>query len=138
MVTKKIKSKSDESDELKGAFALYRGIHFHKNWNQEDYNAQLERKLVGEPTFSAAAREIAGRTKQDGSDVSKAGLEAAAKLVREKVEATKDPTSVKQWWGDKQQNFDNLFFAMIQDYVNRYSKFEEELKKAKNGQYKDL
>lgn len=27
---------------------------------------------------------------------------------------------------------------MIQDYVNRYSQFEEELKKAKNGQYKDL
>lgn len=132
------KRKFDEIDGIKGAFALYRGIHFKKNWNQEDYNAQLEKKLVGEPTFSAAAREIAGSKKPDGSDVSKADLEASAQLVREKVEATKDAKSVKQWWGKKQQVFDNLFLAMIQDYVNRYDAFEKELQKAENGQYKNL
>ncbi|WP_445628097.1 eCIS core domain-containing protein [Nostoc sp. DSM 114167] len=132
------KRKLDETDEPKGAFALYRGIHFKKNWNQEDYNTQLEKKLVGEPTFSAAAREIAGSKKPDGSDVSKSDLETAAQLVREKVEKTKDPKSVKQWWSNKQQQFDNLFLAMIQDYVNRYDAFEKELQKAENGQYKNL
>lgn len=132
------KRKLDETDEPKGAFALYRGIHFNKNWNQEDYNAQLEKKLVGEPTFSAAAREIAGSKKPDGSDVSKSELETAAQLVREKVETTKDANSIRQWWGDKKHIFDNLFLAMIQDYVNRQKIFEAELKKAEKGQYKDL
>ncbi|WP_292732157.1 DUF4157 domain-containing protein [Nostoc sp. JL31] len=132
------KRKLDETDEPKGAFALYRGIHFNKNWNQEDYNAQLEKKLVGEPTFSAAAREIAGSKKPDGSDVSKSELEIAAQLVREKVETTKDANSIRQWWGDKKHIFDNLFLAMIQDYVNRQKIFEAELKKAEKGQYKDL
>jgi hypothetical protein len=132
------KRKLEETDEPEGAFALYRGIHFKKNWNQEDYDAQLKRNLVGQPTFSAAAREITGSTKQDGSDVSKADLEAAAELVREKVEATKDANSVRQWWGNKNQEFDSLFFAMIQDYVNRYDAFEKELQKAENGQYKNL
>jgi hypothetical protein len=127
-----------KEDEVKGAFALYRGIHFKKNWNKEDCDAQLERNLVGEPTFSAAAREIAGSKKPDGSDVSKADLEAAAKLVREKVELTKDPKSVRQWWNKKQQIFDSLFLAMIQDYVNRYDEFEAELKKAQTGQYSSL
>ncbi|MEH2281901.1 MAG: DUF4157 domain-containing protein [Nostoc sp.] len=132
------KRKLNETDEPKGAFALYRGIHFNKNWNQEDYNAQLEKKLVGEPTFSAAAREIAGSKKPDGSDVSKSELETAAQLVREKVETTKDANSIRQWWGDKKHIFDNLFLAMIQDYVNRQKIFEAELKKAEKGQYKDL
>ncbi|PHM08982.1 phage tail protein [Nostoc sp. 'Peltigera malacea cyanobiont' DB3992] len=132
------KRKLDETDEPKGAFALYRGIHFKKNWNQEDYNAQLEKKLVGEPTFSAAAREIAGSKKPDGSDVSKSELETAAQLVREKVETTKDANSIRQWWGDKKHIFDNFFLAMIQDYVNRQKIFEAELKKAEKGQYKDL
>src|SRR5919202_2269428 len=127
-----------KEDEVKGAFALYRGIHFKKNWNKEDYDAQLERNLVGEPTFSAAAREIADSQKPDGSDVSKADLEAAAKLVREKVELTKDPKSVRQWWNKKQQIFDSLFLAMLQDYLNRYGQFEAELKKAQNGQYNSL
>jgi hypothetical protein len=127
-----------KEDEVKGAFALYRGIHFKNNWNKEDYEAQLKINLVGEPTFSAAAREIAGSKKPDGSDVSKADLETAAELVREKVEKTKDTNSVRQWWGKKTQAFDSLFLAMIQDYVNRYSKFEEELQKAERGQYSGL
>jgi hypothetical protein len=135
VITDKI---SGAKDEAKGAFALYRGIHFKTNWNKEDYDTQLEKKLVGEPTFSGATLEIAGSKKPDGSDVSQADKEAAAKLVREKVESTKDPRSVKQWWNKKQQVFDNLFLAMLQDYVNRYTAFEAELQKANNGQYSSL
>ncbi|HAA33328.1 MAG TPA: hypothetical protein DCE56_43425, partial [Cyanobacteria bacterium UBA8553] len=93
---------------------------------------------MGKPTFSAAARELAGSKQPDGSDVSETDLENAARIVREKVKLTKDAKSVRQWWGDKEKIFDSLFEAMLQDYVNRYDAFCAELQNLQSGKYKDL
>jgi hypothetical protein len=114
--------------EAVGVLPAYRGIHFKKTWDETAYNRALEANLVGQPTFSAAAREIAKSNTPDGSDVPRADLEIAAVYVRDEIERTKNPASVKKWWGGKTQIFDSLYLAMLQDFVNRKEDFEKELK----------
>jgi hypothetical protein len=111
----------------RGALAAYRGIHFKKTLNETEYDRQLKENLVGQPTFSAAAREIAGKTAPDGKEPSRADLVEAAEIVQEEVKRTKNPASVKQWWSKKQQTFDSFFMAMLQRYVNTYNAFDKEL-----------
>ncbi|MGC9506092.1 eCIS core domain-containing protein [Baaleninema sp.] len=136
--TKKGEKKEEGEEEVQGAFALYRGIHFNKNLSEEDYKSQLKRDLVNTPTFSTAAKKISGSQKPDGSDVSQSDLQNAAELVTREVDKTQNPRSVKKWWGKKDQEFKSLFYAMLQDYVNRYDRFREELRKAQSGQYSGL
>jgi hypothetical protein len=138
MTEKTNKEVATGNESIKGSLALYRGIHFRTTWSQADYDRQLRKSLIGQPTFSAAAREIAGSKTPDGSDVSPADLEKAARIVQEQVAATKNPESVRQWWNKKQQTFDNLFLAMLQRYVNGMDDFARELSQLKNGVYKGL
>ena len=121
-------SKDEKDDAADGMVAAYRGIHFKSTWSAADYDRQLRQNLVGQPTFSAAARELAGSKTPDGSDVSDADKLAAAQLVQDRVKQTKDPTSVRQWWGGKKQVFDSLYLALLQRYVNTYDAFTQELK----------
>ncbi|WP_433348873.1 phage tail protein [Micromonospora sp. CA-111912] len=114
--------------EVRGAVAAYRGIHFKRTWDPDTYDRTLQQKLVGKPEFSAAAREIAGSRTPDGSDVPEKDLTAAAELVQETVKKTKDPQAVRQWWGSRKQQFDNLYLALLQRYINTYNAFEKELK----------
>jgi len=48
--------------------------------------------------------------------------------VQERVKETKEPASVRQSWGAKKQQFDSVFLALLQRYVNTYEAFEKELK----------
>ncbi len=121
-----------------GAVAAYRGIHFKVTWSAETYDKVLRQNLVGKPEFSHAARELAGSKAPDGSDVDEADLIAAAQLVQEKVKETKNPASVKQWWGNRKQSFDSLFLALLQRYVNTYEAFEKEMANPGTGSGKDM
>jgi len=110
-----------------GALAVYRGLHFKSTLNQTEYDRQLRENLVGQPTFSAAAQEVAGKS-EGGPEPSRADLETAAEIVQAEVKRTQNPSSVKQWWGKKSQVFDSFFAAMLQRYVNTYDAFKKELK----------
>ena len=123
-----IKASKMTPADVVGMLAAYRGIHFKITWDKAAYDKALITDLIGQPTFSAAAREIAGSTTPDGSDVPQADLLAAAELVQERMEQTKNPSSVKQWWNKKQQDFDSVYLAMLQRYVNTYESFEKEMK----------
>ncbi|MFI1028603.1 hypothetical protein [Streptomyces sp. NPDC020951] len=116
---------------VEGMLAAYRGIHFKVTWKQKDYDAALVKNLVGKPTFSTAVRAMAGSRTPDGSDVPESTLIAKAQEVQEEVKKTREATSVKAWWGNKQQEFDSLYLALLQRYVNSYSAFEKEIKNPK-------
>ncbi|MEV4760992.1 hypothetical protein AB0J86_38750, partial [Micromonospora sp. NPDC049559] len=124
--------------ELRGAVAAYRGIHFKLTWSPDTHDKMLRQNLVGKPEFSAAAKEIAGSRTPDGSDVPEPDLIAAAQLVQETVKSTKNPESVRQWWGGRKQTFDSLYLAMLQRYINTYDAFEREMRDPSTGSGRDM
>jgi hypothetical protein len=111
---------------VKGQLPLYRGLHFENKWKDDDYNRKLNEDLVSHREFSAAARQIVGSKVPDLSDVPRADLEAAATLVREKIDSTKDPASVRGWWRQARE-FDSFFYPLLQRFVNTKKKFAAEL-----------
>ncbi|MER5846896.1 hypothetical protein ABT126_07460, partial [Streptomyces sp. NPDC002012] len=122
-----------------GMLAAYRGIHFKVTWNSADYDKAVAESLVGKPTFSAAARRMAGSTKPDGSDVPEATLIEKAKIVCEMVKKTKDPRTVEQWWpGKEKMQFESTYLGLLQRYVNSYNKFEQEMKDPTRGSFIDI
>jgi hypothetical protein len=131
-------SGKDSEALTKGSIALYRGAHFKSTLNQEDYDRKLIENLVGQPEFSKAALEITGSTRRDATDVSRADKVAAAQLVQEEVKRTRSTGTVRQWWGDKKQQFDSLFLAMLQRYINTYDAFGKEISAMERGKYEGL
>ncbi|MBW4659719.1 MAG: DUF4157 domain-containing protein [Drouetiella hepatica Uher 2000/2452] len=127
---------------------IYRGIHFLK---AENHTAEDEKKYedelksqVGEPTFSAAALELAESQTFDGSDVKdKKVLEEAVKTVKvelKKKESKGESATAKDvtsWWKPKQP-FNSEILVLLQRYINTYGKFKKELKEKKEKPYKGL
>jgi hypothetical protein len=128
----------EELPSEKGALAAYRGIHFKKTWSAEEYDRQLKHNLVDKLTPSTAAVVLAGGKMPDGSDVKTEDLETAAEMVQEEVKTTLNVRKVKSWWGNKTQEFDNLFHAMLQRYINEYDRFREEITGVTVGHYNNL
>ncbi|HYP21217.1 MAG TPA: hypothetical protein VEY08_14190, partial [Chloroflexia bacterium] len=131
-------SGQDSGALTRGSIALYRGLHFKSTLSQADYDRKLREDLVGQPEFSRAAIEITGSRTRDGSDVSRADKVAAAQLVQEEVKRTRSTGTVRQWWGGKKQQFDRLFLALLQRYINTYDAFAREISAMQRGQYGSL
>src|SRR5262249_16602150 len=121
-----------------GALAAYRGIHFNKTWTEAEYDRQLKENLVGKLTPSTAAVVLAGGNLPGGADVAPGDLKTAAELIQDEVKRTRDVGKVKEWWGDQSREFDDLFLAMLQRYINTYDEFRQELRDVSVGHYAKL
>jgi hypothetical protein len=130
--TKDSKDATGASD-VTGMVAAYRGIHFKSTMDPETYKKAIARTLVGMPTFSTAALKLAGSKEADGSDVPDQDKEIAALYILDAVAKAKNPSAVRQWWGAKKQEFDSMYLALLQRYVNTYEGFAADAAAGKAG-----
>jgi hypothetical protein len=129
-------SKDAKSEEVTGMVAAYRGIHFQADMDAKDpdaYKRAVATSLVGKPTFSVAALNLAGSRKPDGSDVSDDDKMVAAMYILDQVRQAKSTDPVRQWWGKKQHLFDNMYLGLLQRFINSYDDFKEEANAGKAG-----
>jgi len=117
------------------ALALYRGLHFGLDWDPVKYDQELRRDLVSKPQFALAAYEIL----QLPRDAESPDLSEAARIVQENLLEQLDTEKVRQWWGPEREVFDNVFYALLQRYVNQYGEFIEEISRiTERGAYQNL
>jgi hypothetical protein len=128
-------SKDAKSDDVTGMVAAYRGIHFKASMKPEEYRQAVAKSLVGMPTFSTAALKFAGGKEADGSDVSDDDKQVAAMYILDQVQKAKNPGVVRQWWGNKKQEFDSMYLALLQRFINSYEKFAKEASEGKAGDF---
>jgi hypothetical protein len=122
--------------KVEGAYALYRGIHYEKDPKaadpkaaEKEYREEVAKKQVGTPTFSAAARELAGSKRNDGSDVPPEQMQAAVELVQEALANMRKSGEVKAYWTTKggKDKFENLYLALLHRFAGQLKKFKSEL-----------
>jgi len=146
-----------ERRRLSGAVAVYRGLHFKATWSPEKYQEELNKIVVGTPTFSSAAWEIAIRVARTPNPTTEQ-LEEAAAAVDTELDQMRDfqdkdkPGNLNKYqhrdggtrpredgedehFTRKGRRYLNQFAAALSLYINNQKEFEKNLAKAEGGDF---
>jgi len=116
-----------DAAKTQGVLDLYRGIHYRDtNFDYDSLNpAELQKQLVSEEDFSEAVYSILGITRAQASSTTPAQRQTAAQTVVNEVQKATTTGAIKPWWRTTRRP--NLFFAMLQRFINRRTEFQKEL-----------
>jgi DNA-binding transcriptional MerR regulator len=118
----------EDAAKTQGVLDLYRGIFYaDKAVYLDELDLQvLAEQLVREEDFSPAVYTILSITRIQATGATLTDLQRAAQTVITEVRHARTIANVKPWWNATRRP--NLFFAMLQRFINRRSVFQEELK----------
>jgi hypothetical protein len=117
-----------DAAQTRGGLDLYRGIFFRElPASYDDLSAdQLREQLIREEDFAEAVYSILGITRAQAPVTTPSQRRAAAVIVMVQVQNARSVAGVTPWWRSARRP--SLFFAMLQRFINRRTKFQEELR----------
>ena len=123
-----------DAAQTRGMLDLYRGIHYRDKTLDYDQlsTQQLQAQLVREEDFSEAVYSILGITRAQAPTTTPAQRAAAAATVIREVQDARNITGVRPWWRGAPRP--NLFYTMLQRFVNRRTAFQQELQSRRVSQ----
>lgn len=117
-----------DAAQTRGGLDLYRGIFFREiPGSYDDLSAdQLREQLIREEDFAEAVYSILGITRAQAPVTTPRQRRAAAVIVMVQVEKARSISNITPWWRSARRP--SLFSAILQRFVNRRTKFQEELR----------